>query len=167
MQSNVVAVPKSTTMVSRRSSCAAASVLRMRSAPTCSGSSTSSVIGRRERPSTTTGRTVVARSTASHKPWVTGGTTDATTAARTSWVDRPSCARYDVSAAAHSSGVREGVVVSRQWASRLSSRNSPTFVSVRSEEHTSELQSQSNLVCRLLLEKKKKRYQSCRHSHVY
>src|SRR2546430_7345959 len=32
--------------------------------------------------------------------------------------------------------------------------NSPC--SVRSEEHTSELQSQSNLVCRLLLEKKKK-----------
>src|SRR2546427_4177702 len=29
-------------------------------------------------------------------------------------------------------------------------------VVVRSEEHTSELQSQSNLVCRLLLEKKKK-----------
>src|SRR2546430_10289303 len=31
-----------------------------------------------------------------------------------------------------------------------------TFVPMRSEEHTSELQSQSNLVCRLLLEKKKK-----------
>src|SRR5438270_14062893 len=30
------------------------------------------------------------------------------------------------------------------------------FEEVRSEEHTSELQSQSNLVCRLLLEKKKK-----------
>src|SRR2546427_9573355 len=30
---------------------------------------------------------------------------------------------------------------------------------VRSEEHTSELQSQSNLVCRLLLEKKKKNKQ--------
>src|SRR2546430_12039144 len=30
----------------------------------------------------------------------------------------------------------------------------------RSEEHTSELQSQSNLVCRLLLEKKKKSAQS-------
>src|SRR2546430_13322450 len=29
--------------------------------------------------------------------------------------------------------------------------------SYRSEEHTSELQSQSNLVCRLLLEKKKKK----------
>src|SRR2546430_6874432 len=32
--------------------------------------------------------------------------------------------------------------------------NSPSVL--RSEEHTSELQSQSNLVCRLLLEKKKK-----------
>src|SRR5688572_33200591 len=30
----------------------------------------------------------------------------------------------------------------------------------RSEEHTSELQSQSNLVCRLLLEKKKKKNQN-------
>src|SRR2546427_7033487 len=30
----------------------------------------------------------------------------------------------------------------------------------RSEEHTSELQSQSNLVCRLLLEKKKKKIHS-------
>src|SRR2546427_5545590 len=33
----------------------------------------------------------------------------------------------------------------------------PTILEVRSEEHTSELQSQSNLVCRLLLEKKKKK----------
>src|SRR2546430_12311419 len=32
---------------------------------------------------------------------------------------------------------------------------------IRSEEHTSELQSQSNLVCRLLLEKKKKTQSSC------
>src|SRR2546430_8882859 len=32
----------------------------------------------------------------------------------------------------------------------------------RSEEHTSELQSQSNLVCRLLLEKKKKKYRCLR-----
>src|SRR2546430_11885501 len=33
---------------------------------------------------------------------------------------------------------------------------------VRSEEHTSELQSQSNLVCRLLLEKKKEtKYDAC------
>src|SRR2546430_8969710 len=32
----------------------------------------------------------------------------------------------------------------------------PEFGRIRSEEHTSELQSQSNLVCRLLLEKKKR-----------
>src|SRR2546430_12088182 len=42
-------------------------------------------------------------------------------------------------------------------------RNNPewiekvTRINSRSEEHTSELQSQSNLVCRLLLEKKKKK----------
>src|SRR2546430_11207891 len=35
----------------------------------------------------------------------------------------------------------------------------------RSEEHTSELQSQSNLVCRLLLEKKKKTLQHHDHEH--
>src|SRR2546427_2178573 len=35
--------------------------------------------------------------------------------------------------------------------------NTPIGAKVRSEEHTSELQSQSNLVCRLLLEKKKQR----------
>src|SRR2546430_11147973 len=44
-----------------------------------------------------------------------------------------------------------------QWArislARISSAPAPT----RSEEHTSELQSQSNLVCRLLLEKKKEK----------
>src|SRR5256886_2992096 len=40
--------------------------------------------------------------------------------------------------------------------SRPSLRRSPAACpTVRSEEHTSELQSQSNLVCRLLLEKKK------------
>src|SRR5216683_2493701 len=33
----------------------------------------------------------------------------------------------------------------------------PKLVTVRSEEHTSELQSRSDLVCRLLLEKKKKK----------
>src|SRR2546430_6964280 len=44
---------------------------------------------------------------------------------------------------------------------RCHSRGKPTTFIVRnpnrSEEHTSELQSQSNLVCRLLLEKKKNR----------
>src|SRR2546430_7132960 len=41
----------------------------------------------------------------------------------------------------------------------------------RSEEHTSELQSQSNLVCRLLLEKKKKKTNQTRpikyHTYTY
>src|SRR2546427_9586189 len=37
---------------------------------------------------------------------------------------------------------------------------------VRSEEHTSELQSQSNLVCRLLLEKKKKKETTRKHSKL-
>src|SRR2546430_6185508 len=36
----------------------------------------------------------------------------------------------------------------------------------RSEEHTSELQSQSNLVCRLLLEKKKKNIMQHAQIHV-
>src|SRR2546427_6691475 len=45
------------------------------------------------------------------------------------------------------------------WSERLIRRSYdevPAKYDARSEEHTSELQSQSNLVCRLLLEKKKK-----------
>src|SRR2546430_4310488 len=44
------------------------------------------------------------------------------------------------------------------------------YTSLRSEEHTSELQSQSNLVCRLLLEKKKinnSRHSIREMSHAY
>src|SRR2546430_6726753 len=37
----------------------------------------------------------------------------------------------------------------------------------RSEEHTSELQSQSNLVCRLLLEKKKKQINTIHSSSLF
>src|SRR2546430_10456081 len=37
-------------------------------------------------------------------------------------------------------------------------KNTPLSAWERSEEHTSELQSQSNLVCRLLLEKKKRKH---------
>src|SRR5688572_26958660 len=39
-------------------------------------------------------------------------------------------------------------------------------IHMRSEEHTSELQSQSNLVCRLLLEKKKKKKQYSDHTFI-
>src|SRR5438270_6853570 len=42
-------------------------------------------------------------------------------------------------------------------ARRLEAELADGPLSIRSEEHTSELQSQSNLVCRLLLEKKKKK----------
>src|SRR2546430_12945365 len=41
------------------------------------------------------------------------------------------------------------------------------IVIFRSEEHTSELQSQSNLVCRLLLEKKKNTYITMRQLRSY
>src|SRR5438270_2647178 len=46
---------------------------------------------------------------------------------------------------------RISITQSRLWMSPK-----PGLSDIRSEEHTSELQSQSNLVCRLLLEKKKK-----------
>src|SRR5205085_4538436 len=43
----------------------------------------------------------------------------------------------------------------------------PRLLQIRSEEHTSELQSQSNLVCRLLLEKKKKnKTEKIEHDHI-
>src|SRR3989440_5323997 len=48
--------------------------------------------------------------------------------------------------------------------SAKASNKAPT--AARSEEHTSELQSRSDLVCRLLLEKKKKRRQpTCQHAN--
>src|SRR5579859_2113799 len=89
MQSNVVAVPKSTTMVSFLNSSAAASVLTIRSAPTVIGSSTSITIGNLDRPSTRAGFRVVAASMPSHRFCVTCGATDATIAARTSPVECP------------------------------------------------------------------------------
>src|SRR5256885_16225005 len=49
---------------------------------------------------------------------------------------------------------------------RARTRRVPVLVSPRSEEHTSELQSPCNLVCRLLLEKKKNRDILCRRSLV-
>src|SRR2546430_10795216 len=56
----------------------------------------------------------------------------------------------------------------RQAADRAARARRPQFgfpVS-RSEEHTSELQSQSNLVCRLLLEKKKKNTNITPSNHI-
>src|SRR5205085_10742112 len=61
---------------------------------------------------------------------------------------------------AYGDGVMETLLKDARYGIR-SLLKQPAFTkrsdSVRSEEHTSELQSQSNLVCRLLLEKKKKK----------
>src|SRR2546430_17602062 len=48
----------------------------------------------------------------------------------------------------------------RRHERRAPRRRVSLLLVLRSEEHTSELQSQSNLVCRLLLEKKKKKVSS-------
>src|SRR2546430_13721404 len=57
-----------------------------------------------------------------------------------------------------SASQREGAALLRRPNGRpLTSRGPSRCGATRSEEHTSELQSQSNLVCRLLLEKKKER----------
>src|SRR5688572_31887191 len=56
----------------------------------------------------------------------------------------------------------------RQFSSRYqdsNKRDSRFDNVVRSEEHTSELQSQSNLVCRLLLEKKKNNQDNLLYLH--
>src|SRR5207249_11477726 len=50
---------------------------------------------------------------------------------------------------------RHGADAARHW--RDGGRDLFRFLEFRSEEHTSELQSRFDLVCRLLLEKKKKR----------
>src|SRR2546427_2651068 len=57
------------------------------------------------------------------------------------------------------SGMETGVEWFGRWQGNTlgAEREWSIPVNWRSEEHTSELQSQSNLVCRLLLEKKKKR----------
>src|SRR5688572_31829686 len=49
-----------------------------------------------------------------------------------------------------------GGLESIEAATVVDGRGESPVITDRSEEHTSELQSQSNLVCRLLLEKKKK-----------
>src|SRR5260370_31768509 len=71
---------------------------------------------------------------------------------------RSSSASFRLSAAA---GISSVILVG---SSRLKSGRSSArlWFSSRSEEHTSELQSHLNLVCRLLLEKKKRKYNDSR-----
>src|SRR2546427_865085 len=54
-------------------------------------------------------------------------------------------------------GVAQMDVGRRRVQAQLDAQRHAGGLGTRSEEHTSELQSQSNLVCRLLLEKKKKK----------
>src|SRR2546430_11278695 len=69
--------------------------------------------------------------------------------------------------------------VSQMLVASLSTQHDPLFVdmgmdwrvlgfttALRSEEHTSELQSQSNLVCRLLLEKKKQEMSTANNNNA-
>src|SRR2546427_9256438 len=84
-----------------------------------------------------------------------------TTLFRSPLISSGSRSRTPVSAA-------PGPDLAKTAASRpVSARSGPgaaeTGVLLRSEEHTSELQEQSNLVCRLLLEKKK---MSVRYAHL-
>src|SRR5436190_7655914 len=60
----------------------------------------------------------------------------------------------------HSSVARPGGT-ERPATGRAAAGRGTTGVIERSEEHTSELQSHSDLVCRLLLEKKKKKHSEC------
>src|SRR2546430_5426772 len=52
-------------------------------------------------------------------------------------------------------GISSGLIICAMRNMDVSLEMAELAVDFRSEEHTSELQSQSNLVCRLLLEKKK------------
>src|SRR2546426_6852887 len=58
----------------------------------------------------------------------------------------------------HHGGQRGGVGGHHQFVTEASLQPQAGHAEGRSEEHTSELQSPCNLVCRLLLEKKKKQY---------
>src|SRR2546426_2157063 len=55
-------------------------------------------------------------------------------------------------------GGRSGTTWTKSFRTSTSCRTTRSATTSRSEEHTSELQSPCNLVCRLLLEKKKNKY---------
>src|SRR5689334_23557560 len=60
---------------------------------------------------------------------------------------------------------RAGALVARMNRAKRSMSASPLASLSRSEEHTSELQSQFHLVCRLLLEKKKKKNKKTKNTN--
>src|SRR5688572_31296295 len=77
---------------------------------------------------------------------------------------RSSKVLLEATASTSSRTSRHGSITTLKFRMRFSKYTRPPQISrrgstrgARSEEHTSELQSQSNLVCRLLLEKKKQK----------
>src|SRR2546430_12260380 len=68
---------------------------------------------------------------------------------------------HGLAASSRGSSTAESYISAPSWSSMTRYGAWRTTSRSRSEEHTSELQSQSNLVCRLLLEKKKLRYLDC------
>src|SRR2546427_12063506 len=74
-----------------------------------------------------------------------------------------SCPGFFFAASMNSASVRDGasaftaITAGSRTRRAIGVKSRSVTLASRSEEHTSELQSQSNLVCRLLLEKKKKK----------
>src|SRR3712207_7041345 len=80
----------------------------------------------------------------------------------------PSQPRYDTGLFAGKSPDDKTCMLTCNVVARLSSGivNKCVQIQTRSEEHTSELQSRQYLVCRLLLEKKKKTRLTYRHDNI-
>src|SRR2546427_6818172 len=85
---------------------------------------------------------------------------------RSGWMSSTSSVTTGTIMAQPKANTPTGISAQLTWAGqiRLATRlmmDTTNMIRKRSEEHTSELQSQSNLVCRLLLEKKKKHQHTC------
>src|SRR5205085_6356035 len=65
--------------------------------------------------------------------------------------------RFQANIVTPTASLTAGIHAWREYLQRERTPENTIKAFIRSEEHTSELQSQSNLVCRLLLEKKKKK----------
>ena len=137
MQSKVVAVPMSTTIVSRANRRVAASVLMSRSAPTVSGSSTSTRMGSGACASTTITAPELSVLQAATSDSVTRGTTDPTAAPSMPSASNPSNASSPRSRTLNSSAVRSTPETMRQCPRIVSLSKSPIVVSVFPTSKTS------------------------------
>ena len=84
-----------------------------------------------------------------------------------SWVYDSGNSYADVSILYWDGVTGDGNIAGKTWSNILTTggyKSAGNYANVRSEEHTSELQSRSDLVCRLLLEKKKKKNNT--HTHT-